>query len=99
MYELEILARRPFTGLQDVDGTDIFDGDILEYVAPYGEDLPRDIYVVEWAGYGFEARGLNPPNSSYTSDSHLSLQGADEDMRIIGNVIEHEHLLTNRRKL
>lgn len=43
VYDLEILAGRLFTGLQDMDGTDIFDGDILEYDLPYGEDLPRDI--------------------------------------------------------
>lgn len=97
VYELEILARRLFTGLQDIDGTDIFDGDILEYVSPYGDDLPRDIYVVEWAGYGFEARWFNPPSSSYTSDGHLSLKGADEDMRIIGNVHEHELIPTSHK--
>lgn len=97
VYELEILARRLFTGLQDIDGADIFDGDILEYVSPYGDDLPRDIYVVEWAGYGFEATWLNPPSSSYTSDGHLALRGADEDMRIIGNVYEHELILASRK--
>lgn len=93
VYELEILARRLFTGLQDIDGTDIFDGDVLEYVSPFEYDGRREIYVVEWAGYGFEARWLNPPSAGYTSDGHLALLGVDEDMRVIGNRYEHPELL------
>lgn len=52
-----------------------------------------------WAEYGFEARWLNPLNSSYTLDGHLSLQGPDEDMWIIGNVYEHEQVLTSGRQV
>ncbi|MEW1951061.1 YopX family protein [Pseudarthrobacter sp902506025] len=97
VYELEIIARRLFTGLQDMTGADIFDGDYLEYVSPFEYEEPRRyLYVVEWVDFGFEARWINPPSANFRSDGHLSLQGADEDMRIIGNRFEHPDLLEAR---
>lgn len=93
VYDLEILARRPFTGLQDMNGRDIFDGDLLEYVppSPYEDELPRDTYVVEWRGHGFYAAWLKNGVPQYQGMDGLI--GAEEDMQIVGNVIEHPELL------
>lgn len=40
------------------------------------------------------SRGLRLA-TKYTSDGHLALRGADQDMRVIANIYEHEHLLTD----
>ena len=95
VYELEILARRLFTGRQDMMGVDIFDGDILEYVSPFEDEEPRDTYVVEWRGHGFFAAWIRNGVPQYRGMD--GLVDADKDMRVIGNVIQHQHLLTGNQ--
>ncbi len=91
VYDLEILARRLFTGLLDMHEADIFDGDILEYIPPYEDELPRDIYVVEWLDHGFYAAWLK--NGIPHHQGLDGLIGAHEDMQIVGNVIDTPELL------
>lgn len=89
----EYLSR--FTGVYDMKGRKIFEGDILRYVLPaeHGVDDRPDIYVVEWASFGFEARWLNPPKPSFSSNGHISMIGTDEDMEVIGNIKENADLI------
>jgi uncharacterized phage protein (TIGR01671 family) len=84
-----------FTGARDKTGKKIYGGDILQYVLPpeHGEDIRPDIYLVEWKGFGFEARWLNPPTPRSSSNGHLSMTGTDEDMIIIGNSRDNPELL------
>lgn len=83
-----------YTGLKDKNGMEIYEGDILEYVSPEPcEDDAREIYIVEWKLFGFEATWHHPHKPNFTSDGHLSLRGADEDMKIIGNIYENPELL------
>lgn len=84
-----------FTGVRDMHGKKIFEGDILRYVLPaeHGFDERPDLYVVEWANFGFEARWANPPTPRFNSDGHISMIGTDEDMEIIGNIKENPELL------
>lgn len=91
VYDLEILARRLFTGLQDMHEADIFDGDILEYLPPYEDEPPRDTYVVEWRGHGFYAAWLKNGIPHYQGLDGLI--GADNDMQIVGNIIDTPELL------
>lgn len=70
---------------------DVFDGDILEYVSPIEDELPRDTYVAEWRGYGFYAAWLKNGIPQYQGMDGLI--GADEDMQIVGNVYEQPGLL------
>lgn len=87
VYELEILARRLFTGCQDMIEADIFDGDILEYVSPFEDLPPRDIYLVEWRNHGFRATWIKDGIRQYQGMDGLI--DCDEDMRIGGNGYEH----------
>ncbi len=94
VYDLQILARRLFTGLQDMTGADIFDGDLLEYVSPFEDvedELQRDTYVVEWRGHGFYAAWLKNGIPQYQGMDGLI--GAHEDMQIIGSIIDTPDLL------
>lgn len=91
VYDLEILARRLFTGLQDMHEADIFDGDFLEYVPPYEDELPRDTYVVEWRDHGFYAAWLK--NGILRYQGLDGLIGADKDMQIVGNIFDTPELL------
>lgn len=82
------------TGLYDMNGVEIYEGDVLRYVHPYEPDYgQQEIYQVEWKGFGFEARWLNPYFDRCTSDGRLALVGADKEMVIIGNIYENPELL------
>lgn len=83
------------TGQKDRNGNEVFAGHILKYILPpeHGPDERPDIYVIEWAEYGFEARWANPPTPRASSDGHLSMQGIDKDMEIIGTIYENPELL------
>lgn len=83
-----------YTGLKDMHGIAICEGDILEYVSQeHQEDDRRDLYEVEWKGFGFEARWATPPSPQFTADGRMSLMGCDEDMMVIGNIYENPELL------
>lgn len=85
-----------FTGVKDMHGKKIFEGDVLRYVSPpeHGTDDRADIYVVEWKEFGFEARWLNPYKKNATSDGYLSMTETDKDMEIIGNIKDNPELLS-----
>lgn len=91
VYELEIIARRLFTGCQDMTQADIFDGDIIEYVSPFEDMQPRDIYLVEWRDHGFRATWIKDGVPQYQGMDGLI--DCEEDMRIVGNRYEHPELL------
>lgn len=93
-YKARPMKLRQYTGLKDKNGREIFEGDILEYVSPEPQEDDRpDFYKVEWKGFGFEARWLNPYSATASSDGRLALSGADEDMKVIGNIYENPELL------
>lgn len=85
-----------YTGVKDMNGVEIYEGDILRYVTPpeHGDqDDYAELYEVEWKSPGFEARWANPRNPKATADGRLSLMLADEDMEVIGNIYQHPELL------
>jgi hypothetical protein len=70
-----------YTGLQDVNGKDIYEGDIYHH----GE--PKILYVVEWHDTGFKGRQVS--NKSTAGLTHWQ-----DRIQIIGNVFENPELLT-----
>lgn len=84
-----------YTGTWDKKHKRIYEGDVLQYILPpeHGVDDRPDLYVVEWATYGFEARWINPQSPTAKNDGHLSMRGTDEDMVIIGNIYDNPDLL------
>ena len=86
--DLEVMQ---YTGLQDKNGTEIYEGDILggSMTTAFGPS------VVEWAGEfpGFHRRWpLDKNESSYFSAHYI----AEEGIEVLGNIYENPELVTSQ---
>ena len=76
-----------FTGLQDTNGRDIYEGDILEI--EYG--LSDYYYVVEWVFAGFQLVTYKKPGLTIRGISDGLNQGyfeESDETKVIGNIYE-----------
>lgn len=73
-----------FTGLQDADGRDIYEGDILQAADPETSSI---VAVVEWDGSSAMFVALYDEICDSLSDLH------SQGVRIVGNVHENKKLL------
>lgn len=86
-------------GVKAVDGLDIYEGDLLRYISSHNqfgahEDEDYDeLYQVKWLEYGFGAVWINPRTPTSSNDPVLALRGANEDMKIVGNIYANPGLL------
>ena len=77
-----------FTGLQDKNGRDIYEGDIIEY-GEYGQE------VVEWA-YGTDGDGYGV--SGFAFNNEVDRENASYGGAVIGNIYENPELLAGTSK-
>lgn len=78
-----------FTGLYDKNGTQIFEGDILEIEWEWGTERHVVEYKGEWDYPAFE---LNPPSSDEINGLS-EMKATSTNYRVIGNIYEHRTLL------
>lgn len=96
MKDYELIARRQFIGLKDMNGKEIHEGDIIEREA-WGY---HSVYKIVWFGYGFgyeiitsNAPSHNPKNKGPFQMTENMFFMKYDDSKIIGNIYENPELL------
>jgi uncharacterized phage protein (TIGR01671 family) len=79
-----------YTGYQDIDGKDIYEGDILERTKPY-----KSVSEVIFSDGKWKARVGNPNYYKGEPKEYKDLNVAKYFARVIGNIYENPEMLEN----
>lgn len=86
-----------YTGLKDANGTEIYEGDVLGWAV----DEDGSLFYVQWGeitneeditGYGWVVRYWSEINI-YNAPQWFTMPVDGADMKVIGNIYEHPHLI------
>lgn len=83
-YEVDKYTIGQFTGFLDINGKDIYEGDILQLEDEY------ELYVVEWHDAGLKARQISNPST-------IGLTNWRKYITVIGNIYDNQYLLKGGR--
>lgn len=86
-YKIDEETVCQYTGLNDINGTKIFEGDIVKYYNPYSKIWHTQIVKWDWRFAGF---GLFDKESEWCKESDwLKIK----DIEIVGNIYDNKELL------
>jgi uncharacterized phage protein (TIGR01671 family) len=85
-WKQEDIELMQFTGLNDKNGKEIYEGDIVRYIHPAQYDLPSitTVVVISW----------NEETTGFDLGHMSNRVTIDDDIEVIGNIYENKDLLT-----